>query len=478
MTQPQDPVSKQNSGRHFSYSSIGSFFASLKLAIVLILVLVGLSLIGAFVIQVPAEYAASPQGYAWWLENIAQTQTGAWYPLFKLLGFFNLFHSIWFITTGLLLVINIIVCSLTRLKGVIARLRLKPPVPSLESFQGDKNSQIISGIQSMDTLVSFLNNRGYQTVLSRQAGETYMAAIKNRFSPLGTYLVHFSLILFILGFVLGHYWGFENSSFTVAEGQTESVGQNTGLALKLDSFKVEYYPDGSPQDYRSQVTLLKNQNQVMQKEIRVNHPLNYQGIRFYQSYFGLAEMIKIERNGTILYNGQLTLDNTMDNHPYIRPSGRLILPDQKYTIYLVAPATNISDPALQKDQLAIELYQDNNPKALAAGVLNLNSPLTAGDLEITFTGSGHFSGFLVNSDPGIGLVWTAAIFLLLGLVSVFYFPRRQLRAALIQNPEKGRDLYLKWENSGENSGEARKLVELLNSSNYKEQSGSTGKEGH
>jgi cytochrome c biogenesis protein ResB len=153
-----------------------------------------------------------------------------------------------------------------------------------------------------------------------------------------------------------------------------------------------------------------------------------------------------------------------------------MLSDQKYTIYLVAPATNISDPTLQKDQLAIEVYQDNNPEVLAAGILNLNSPFTAGDIEITFTGSGHFSGFLVNTDPGIGLVWTAAILLLLGLITVFYFPRRQLRAAIIQNSEKGPALYLKWDNSGANSGEARKLVELLNSANYAARSGRTGKE--
>jgi cytochrome c biogenesis protein len=200
-------------GLNFAAKKIWQFFASLKLAIVLILVLVGLSLIGTFVIQVPAEYSADPQDYLWWLDNIAQPQTGAWYPLLRLLGFFNLFHSIWFILTGLLLVLNIIVCSVNRLSQVRSRLSLKPAVHDRAFFAGSPGISVISNIKSSDDLVSFLKKRRYQVAITGHEGETHVLAIKNRFSPLGTYLIHFSLILFILGFVVGHYWGFSKQLF-------------------------------------------------------------------------------------------------------------------------------------------------------------------------------------------------------------------------------------------------------------------------
>ena len=37
-----------------------------------------------------------------------------------MLGFFNIFHSVWFIGAGVFLVVNIIICSLNRWKNVKA----------------------------------------------------------------------------------------------------------------------------------------------------------------------------------------------------------------------------------------------------------------------------------------------------------------------------------------------------------------------
>jgi cytochrome c biogenesis protein len=453
------PDARHNS--NFSIKKIWKFFASLKLAIVLILVLVGLSLIGTFVIQVPSEYAADPRGYLWWLENIAQIQTGAWYPLLRLLGFFNLFHSVWFIVTGLLLVVNIIICSLNRLKQVKARLSLNQIVQEPAYFKDAQKSRMIAGLESINPVLTFLKKRGYQSGYKIEGQETYLIALKNRFSPLGVYLVHISLILFILGFVIGHYSGFENSSFVVAEGQTKAVGYNTGLWLRLEAFQDEYYNDGSPKDFRSQVTLLQDQKPVKSGQIQVNHPLKYQGVRFYQSFFGPTAIIQIKQNDVIIFSGQVALDSTMNNHPYVRPAGLLTLTGQDYTIYLVGPATNMPDPALQSNQLGIEVYNKNNTQVLAAKVITLNTPLIAYDLEITLNGSGQFSGFLVNADPGIGFIWTASAFLLVGLILVFYFPRRQLQAALLLNSESGLDLYLRWDKSTLNSADARALTDYL-----------------
>jgi cytochrome c biogenesis protein len=468
--------SEPQNGPTFSLEMVRQFFASLKLAILLILVLVGLTLIGVFVIQVPAEYSADPQNYIWWLENIAQTETGAWYPLLKFLGFFNLFHSIWFILTGLLLAVNIIVCSLNRLNQVKSRLFFKPAVHDRAFFTASSGISTISNISSSDELVSFLKKRRYQVIVAGREGETHVSAVKNRFSTLGTYLIHFSIILFILGFVVGHYWGFQNSSFVVAENQNMAVGYNTGLTLKLVDFQYEAYPDGSPKTYRSQIVLMQDQQSVKTGTIEVNHPLKYKGVRFYQSFYGPAENLQITQNKRVIFSGMVALDSTMNNHPYLRPAGVLQLSEQGYNIYLVAAATNISDPALKSTQLGIEVYRVNSREVVAARVLDLNIPLTAGDLEITYTGSGLFSGFLVNSDPGVAFIWTGSAFLLIGLVAVFYFPSRRLQAALIPNLDNSLDLYLRWDNSSVNSGDAWQLSDYLTNKLVNKSSGYTQKE--
>jgi cytochrome c biogenesis protein len=463
-------------GLRSSAAKVWRIFTSLKLAIVLILVVVGLTLIGTFVIQVPADYSADPRNYLWWLENIAQPQTGAWYPLLKFWGFFDLFHSFWFIVTGLLLVVNILVCSLNRINQVKSRLSLKPVIHDRAFFTDSPGSDAASNIKSIDHLVSFLKKRRYQVAVNDQQGEFHVLAIKNRFSPLGVYLVHFSLILFILGFLISHYRGFEISSLVVAEGQTRNVGYATGLAIKLENFQYKSYPDGSPESFRSEIILLKDQNPVISGEVEVNHPLKYQGVRFYQSFYGPAENLRISYNGTEIYNGFVALDSTMNNHPYLRPAGLINLAEQGYVIYLVAPSINISDPVLKSDQLGIEVYRNNNREAVSATVLNLNTPLSAGDLAITFTGTGYYSGFLVNSDPGVGFIWTGSAFLLVGLIAVFYFPRRQLQAALLANPETSHDLFWRWDNPGVNSNDTRRLMDFLKNKSIDEYPGRTNKE--
>jgi cytochrome c biogenesis protein len=455
----------------FSVRMIWKWLASLKLAIGLMLALVALSLIGTFVIQIPSEYAVSLQSQAWWLENIAKAQTGAWYPFLKAAGFFDLFHSFWFIAGSALLVINILVCNLNRWKKVRAILSPRPPVATPEAFRSDPAVRIIAGFEDLAGLRSFLQKRGYYTLSSEAGGEKYLAAVKYRWAALGSYLLHFSLILFILGFVIGHALGFENSSFSVAEGQTRAVGNGTGLELELNSFQAQYYPDGSAQNFTSLVTLRQNQKEVKTGEIQVNHPLRYQGVRFFQSYFGPAAGLRVDRQGQTLFAGMVALDSLMDNHPYTRPAGLLALNGSEYSIYLVAPATNLADPALQPNQLGLEVYAGGDSRALAATTLNLDQTAAAGDLEITFTGHGRYSGFLVNSDPGAGFIWTAAAFLLTGLIIVFYFQRRQLRAACLPGSGPQGDLYLRWEGPGGDSSDAHKLTEFLTGATTHQPSG-------
>jgi len=54
-------------------------------------------------------------------------------------------------------------------------------------------------------------------------GKVYLAADKNRHYRLGTYVSHLSLILFIAGFIIGSYWGFNVPSFDVPERTADMI---------------------------------------------------------------------------------------------------------------------------------------------------------------------------------------------------------------------------------------------------------------
>ena len=68
----------------------------------------------------------------------------------------------------------------------------------------------------------------------------------------------------------------------------KDIGYGTGLRLELKSFTDEYWNDGTPKDYRSEINLLVNDQYVINGTVRVNHPLVYKGMRIHQSFFGPA----------------------------------------------------------------------------------------------------------------------------------------------------------------------------------------------
>ena len=84
------------------------------------------------------------------------------------------------------------------------------------------------------------------------------------------------------------------------------------LILRLDKFLIEYYPNGSIKDWKSTLTIIENQKEKITKTIEVNHPLSYQGFRFYQSSYGwdwknLQLQSEIKKRSNPQYSHPLTL---------------------------------------------------------------------------------------------------------------------------------------------------------------------------
>src|SRR5262249_49070492 len=55
---------------------------------------------------------------------------------------------------------------------------------------------------------------------------------------------------------------------------------------RCDSAGQENYKDGSPKRWWSKLGVLENGMEVQRKEIVVNDPLVYRGVRFYQASYG------------------------------------------------------------------------------------------------------------------------------------------------------------------------------------------------
>ncbi len=97
-------------------------FRSIRLALFLMLIIAGLSLIGVLIIQAPAGVTADPGLYGLWLENVAKPRLGVWANVLSVLRLFDVFHSPWFLGAGVLLIANIVVCALNRWKAMCSAL--------------------------------------------------------------------------------------------------------------------------------------------------------------------------------------------------------------------------------------------------------------------------------------------------------------------------------------------------------------------
>jgi cytochrome c biogenesis protein len=394
-------MGEKNTGKSFTkevsiIDRVWNFLSSIRLALSLILIISAISLFGAL----------SPQS--------------------------NIFHSWIFILFGTLLMVNLIVCSINRWPNIRYILRGGKVKQAEGFFSNGANCAEIKNVTSTTKEIApaaekVLNRLGYRIRTENENDTVCIAADKNRFFKLGTYLNHLSLVLFVLAYLLGGYLGFQSNNFVIAEGNTLDVGNNTQLSLKLVSFTVEYYTDGTPKDYRSQVILFDNGNQVKDELVRVNHPLIYKGIRFYQAFFGPAAKIQVNKGGSILFDGNIALE-PVTSQGMALSAGTLELGDGT-TIRLVTSA----GMGMSRGQLALGVQQ--NGKELARGLAQKGTPLNIGGLDITYKEDSQFSGFQVSRDPANALIWIASGLFMTGLILVFYFPHRQIWILL--QPVKG-----------------------------------------
>ena len=420
-------------------SSFWRLFSSIKLALVMILVMTCLSLIGTFF--APVEF----------------------------------FHTWWFLTPGMLLMLNILVCSINRWKNIRAILR-GGEVRQPDSFYtgSDSNAEIVDiRLHSSDIIPvveTTLQKQGYRIRIESAPACIYLAADKNRYFKLGTYVSHFSLLLFVLAFIIGSSLGFRDNNFVVIEGETQEVRHNTGISISLVSFIDEYYADGTPKDYRSKVILYKNGQEVRQALIRVNHPLKYAGVRFYQSFFGPAIRIRLEQNGDTIYQGNVALMGVSSSQGFQRFVGYLKLPESGFTFRFLSSAINAPDPMIPAGQLALEIRR--NGSQIGLDLLSKEIPLGIADIECIYQEDIQFSGFQVSRDPGNFLVWIASSLFVIGIILVLYFAYRQMWI-LIQplSPEKSRIfIRLTSQPGSSNAAELKRIIRVIKKEGGEDQS--------
>src|SRR3990172_9186021 len=271
-------------------------FTSVRLALILILLLTAAVMAGTMLEQAPASVLGDAEAYSRWLDKV-RGKYGVLTPVLDSLQLLNVYRSFWFRLLVGLLTVNIVVCSLNRWKGIQtavfgSRVRMAPTF-----FERSRLSWDLTVPLSLEAAAGAvregLGSSRYRTT-SEGGASVALYADKNRFSRFGTVFSHLSIVLILAGALLGGLMGNSDDAFIVAEGSQRAVPFRPNISVGLDHFTDEYYLEGPPKDFRSDLVIYENGQEVKRGTVRVNSPMSYKGIRFHQAFFGQAAQMEVK----------------------------------------------------------------------------------------------------------------------------------------------------------------------------------------
>ncbi len=397
---------------------------SIKLAIVLIVVIVLLSIIGTII----------PQGkdLLFYIARYGEAGTN----IIKALKLDSLYHSWYFVSLLVLLALNTGACATKRFR-VSWELVRKPVEPRSADEIAQLPTQAKLAPHLFEKLEDALKRRRYRV---RREG-TQLIAYKNLWGRLGIDILHGSLIIILIGGIVGGLLGFE--SFQIAhKGETFTIPQGN-FQVRVDDLRVVNY-EGSSQvkDWYTTLTVIDGGREVLTKTIEVNEPLTYKGISLYQASFGSdwlggAELtFRIERvkEGRAEPVSEIT---TKVGATFPLEEGRTAKVVAFYPDFIVTeqgPANR--SQALNNPAAFLEVYNGDRREFTTWTFAQFPefqhdfARETPYRFYLVGMKAPEFTGLQIARNPGIPIIYAGFILLVLGLALNFYLPPRRLWAAV------------------------------------------------
>ncbi len=406
-------------------SAVWNFLTSIRLAIVLLILIILLSIAGSLI---PQEQ--EPDFYQKYLPEISS--------LILFLEFHHLYRSPLFLSLVFLFLLNLLFCSLKQVPAKFRRLKTitgdHPPgrmykLSPEDSLKIDKwlNREILS-------LESVLRKKGFRTKIIEESGQKFFLARKGLAGLFGPELVHLGLILIIMAGLISALFS-QRITLALLEGQTEEI-PDKNFALRLDRFTTEYYPDGQVKSWNSEVSVIENGQVRLQKTIRVNHPLKFGGLSFFQMGYGqdwdrasVELQVKLSEEKNIKIDIRTGESRTLEDGYRIRILS--FLPD-----FQLEASGRVETRSTEPFNPAALIEITHNSEQVFLGWVFARQPerkdlqkRTRAEVEVRLVNfsAPTFSVLEASSDPGTGPVWTGCILMLLGLLTSFYLPYREIR---------------------------------------------------
>jgi len=414
---------------------IWDFLTSLKLVVILLLILSALSIAGTVI-----EQNKPIQEYY----RFYQPGTVA---LFMKLGLFDMYHSWWFVACLSLLALNITACTMDRYRGIMAGIRKRNLIldekisKTLQNLTTIRYALPLDAVEKKMVELAGKGFPGKPVVTAAEDGGRHYFFEKGKYSRLAFFMTHLSILIIFLGALVGSFFGYKGY-VNIFEGETVSqvetrAGkiQKLNFQVKCNTFHAEFYPGGMPMDYRSDLSIFQNGKEVIRKTIRVNDPLTFEGVTFYQSsYGGQPDQVAIEvvnRDGSL--KGSVTA-----------PFGqRVAIPGVADQVEAAdyQEHFHLPDGSEGGRAIGLNIYPANGgPTGLWLLVDHPEYDQRRGRdtyFRVKELKLKKYTGLQVNRDPGEILVWLGSILLIAGIMIAFFMSHKKLWISL-RSDNKGR----------------------------------------
>ena len=395
-----------------------------------------------------------------------------YYKLFDALEIFDMYHSWWFQFLILMLTMNIFVCSIDRLSATWKIVFSKNPSFNLsrfrkladkEEFTDKRNSEDLKKIYKPFIARIF----GYARVEPTDTGFCIFAE-KWRWTRFGVYTVHLSVIFLLLGGLVGSLFGFEGF-VNIPEGEIinsiriRSTGktQNLDFEIKCEDFNISFYDNGAPKEYRSSLTVIEQGKPVLKKEIIVNDPLRYKGINIFQSSYGKMPSNRPPKKNVMAKDPQeeIALNFASKNSGAAYRIKTLIgkpidIPEGfgKFVIVEFIESAEFMGQNIGAAYVGILTPKDGNPVEVllplhfpsfdkmrkGAVVISVAEQKAKEFNQMENTGQRYYTGLQVTKDPGIWVVYTGFIVMIIGCFITFFMSHQRLCVEVIKSGGKSK----------------------------------------
>jgi cytochrome c biogenesis protein len=420
---------------------------AIKTGVVLLILVVVLSAAGTIILQRPAtepdemQRAYSPQ--------VLRLLDGV--------GLTDVFHAWWFVLLLSLVSLSIIAASVQRFPNAW-RFFSRPYKSPDDSFRRALPLHKLIPIQDEETALNaadrVLRRAGFHPERIVRESSFSLSGERNRISELAVYIVHASLLLILLGGNIDALFGWRGFlSLTQGEQSSQVKPQNGSVrslpfSIRCDGAGQENYADGSPKRWWSDLAVLKNDQVVLRKQIVVNEPLVYGGVRFYQASYGkTGKLDKLAlsatpRDGQPSKDLTLGLDETvpLDADTTIRLAE--FFPDHVVSDgHVYARSNELENPAAHLVLESKSSGQSVNVWLPPIPGLEQNaaSPYAFQGKDVQMA---YFTGLEVSHEPGQWAVWAGVIVMGFGLVVVFYLVHMRIWVVPVRDAQGRLQLWI------------------------------------